>query len=286
MPFFVQFPHAGPEHTPKPSTVGTVMGWNTGDHMRKFLRAEGAYVLDGQRHTGAYAFWGEWEAPSRVLEVWPKQDQRPRFLHEPIFRAPPAGNYQNTDPLVYGDRFLYTNCRQLRHKKLRSLTSGSIVLFGSKRGGGFVLDTVFVVGDAQPASYQQGETGVLPDHPIADAAVFNPLATTNDVGKSCVAYSARMHDDGPDAPYSFVPCRPQYEGWRFARPVLEPLGELADLINPNLAMSVRMRELSHERLAAVWAHVAGVCQQQGLAQGVHAMPPRVSQPQPSTGRRS
>ena len=42
MPSFVQFPHPGSEHTPRPARLGTVMPWNTGDHRRKFLRAHGS----------------------------------------------------------------------------------------------------------------------------------------------------------------------------------------------------------------------------------------------------
>lgn len=276
MPFFVQFPHPGTEHAPEPATVGSVMDWNVGDHKRKFLRADGEYVIGGRHQTGPFGFWGEWEAPSRIVDAWPKEDGLPRFLHEPLYRPPSGPAYQNSDPLVFGDRFLYTNCKQLNNQKLRKLTPGSVVLFGSKRGGGFVLDTVFVVGDDQPRPYEQGEVGVLPDDPLADAVVFAPLGTTKDVGKRCLAYSARMHETGVDGPYSFVPCRPEGEGIRFARPALEPTGELADLIKPNLAMGSRVLELPATQLEAVWHHVVDVCEQQDLAQGVHATPPSVA----------
>lgn len=279
MPFFVQFPHPGREHTPKPPVIGAVMDWNAGDHKRKFLRAEGAYVLDRQHHTGVYGFWGEWEAPSRVVEVWPKDDGLPRFLHQPLYRPPTGSSYQNTDPLVFGEQFLYTNCKQLNNSKLRALTPGSVVLFGSGTGAGFVLDTVFVVGDAVPTPYELGETGVLAGNTVADAVVFGPLATTADVGRECVAYRGRMHDDGADGPYSFVPCRPEDAAVRFTRPLLEPDGELADLIEPKLFLGSRVVELPEARLAAVWQHVVDVCAGQGLAQGVRAVPPRVTEGQ-------
>jgi hypothetical protein len=276
MPFFVQFPHPGSEHTPKPATVDTVMDWNVGDHKRKFLRADGAYVEDGQYREGAYGFWGEWEAPSRVVEVWPKGDALPRFLHEPLYRPPNAGSYQNTDPLVFGDRFLYTNCKQLGNAKLRKLTPGSLVLFGSGTGAGFVLDTVFVVADAPARPYELGETAVLPDNPTAGAVVFQPLTTTKDVGRECVAYSGRMHDHGADLPYSFVPGRPADGEVRFARPLLKPDGALADLVEPKLYMGARVLERSKEQLMAAWQQVLDICAGHGLAQGVHATPPAIS----------
>lgn len=276
MPFFVQFPHPGAEHTPKPPTVGTVMDWNVGDHKRKFLRADGEYVLDGRRRSGPLGFWGEWEAPSRIVDVWPKDDHLPSFLHEPLYRAPTGPSYQNTDPLVFGDQFLYTNCKELNNQKLRKLTSGSVILFGSKKDGGFVLDTVFVIGDEPPRPYEQGETGVLPDNPLADAVVFRPLQTTKDVGKACVAYMARMHQSGIDGPYSFVPSRPDGEGMRFGRPALEPTGELAGLIEPNLAMGSRVLELPAAQLEAVWHHIVDVCDQHALARGVRVTAPSVS----------
>src|SRR5436190_21374292 len=116
---FVQFPHPGSEHEPH----GSVMDWNLGDHKRKFLRSNGDYVVDGVVEAGAIAFWGEWEPQSRVVETYPKIGaSMPRRLQEPFWRAPAgSGLWQNTDPLVFGDRFLYTNCRQPTNGKLRAL---------------------------------------------------------------------------------------------------------------------------------------------------------------------
>jgi len=197
---------------------------------------------------------------------------------------PTQSSYQNTDPLVFGDRFLYSNCKQLHNRKLRALTPGSLLLFGSGTGAGFVLDTVVVVGDAASRPYELGETGVLARNTVADAVVFNPLTTTDAVGRECVAYQGRMHDDGADAPYSFVPCRPEDANVRFARPLLEPAGELADLIRPKLFMGSRVVELPTARLAAIWQQVVDVCAGQGLAQGVQAAPPRSAE-WPAPGQR-
>jgi hypothetical protein len=57
----------------------------------------------------------------------------PHWLHEPYWEVPRHRlHLQNTDPLVFGDRFLYSNCRQGRNRKLRELAPGSLVVFGSK----------------------------------------------------------------------------------------------------------------------------------------------------------
>lgn len=100
---FVQFPHPGPEHEPK----GSWMEWNRRDHARRFLKASGKYVAAGEVCTGPFVFWGEWEPQSTVLEAFPNRPHAyPRLLQEPFWRVPRHRQLlQNTDPLVFGDRF-------------------------------------------------------------------------------------------------------------------------------------------------------------------------------------
>lgn len=138
--WFIQLPHPGGEHRPK----GTNMPWSQiREHCRKFLLARGDLVVNGAKSGGQYAFWGEWEPDSRILHAWKRDGPLPQFLHEPLLRVPHDDAWrQNTDPLVFGERFVYSNCRQ-KDKKLRSLAPGSLVLFGSGQGRGFVLDTRF-----------------------------------------------------------------------------------------------------------------------------------------------
>ncbi len=273
MPSFVQFPHPGQEHRPQPPAGGTVMPWNTSDHRRKFLRAHGRYLLDGQEVAGAFAFWGEWEPQSRVVDMWPTDGDKPRFLHEPLYETPPANvEHQNTDPLVFGDRFLYTNCKQLRIRALRQLDPGSLILFGTGRGEGFILDTVFVVGDAS-ADYTFGELGVA-DHPLTDDVIFRPLASlTRYRGRRCRAYRGASWTAPHRGLFSFVPCRPADGDVRFARPLLEPVGPLADLVHPKLRMGARVLDVSEAQIVDAWAHVRELVEEGGLALGVHAAPP-------------
>ena len=109
----VQFPHPGGEHVPPKSSP--IMRWNTGSHRRKFLSADGVWIDDtGRLESGTIAFWGEWEAPSRVRQTFPRAAGLPRYLHEALPATdPPAGFRQNTDPWVFGSTFLYSNCKQL-----------------------------------------------------------------------------------------------------------------------------------------------------------------------------
>lgn len=273
MPSFVQFPHPGREHRPQPPQVGTVMPWNVGDHRRKFLRAHGRYLVDGREHAGAFAFWGEWEPQSRVVDAWPADGDKPRFLHEPLFEAPPDGvEHQNTDPYVFGDRFLYTNCRQLRSPALRRLEPGSLILFGSGRGEGFILDTVLVVGD-DGIDYTFGDLDVAGDQ-LTDDVIFRPLASLARYrGRQCRAYHGASWDMPHDGLFSYVPSRPVQGDARFARPLLQPRGALQDLINPRLRMAARIRDVSTGQIAAAWNQVRDLVEDQGLALGVHADPP-------------
>ncbi len=160
----VQFPHPGLEH--KPPKGAAVFPWNLGRHGRKFLRAPGRLLADdgALRHTDV-VFWGEYEAASRVLCRWSPTGELPTALHEPLLTTPPdSPKRQNTDPWVFGDRFLYSNCKQLTPhggaSALQSLPRGSVILFGSQIGGPFCLDTVFVV--AESLRYKVNDAADLP----------------------------------------------------------------------------------------------------------------------------
>ena len=166
---FVQFPHPGAEHRATESW----MDWNRREHARKFLKAHGTYISEGELRTGPVAFWGEWEPQSRVVETYPDRGRHhPRWLHEPYWQVPSHRRLlQNTDPLVFGDHFLYSNCRQGRNRKLRELAPGSLVVFGSKLLGEFVVDTVFVVGDGAE-DFTQASAGEVRAEDWVRAVVF------------------------------------------------------------------------------------------------------------------
>ena len=153
---FVQFPHPGREHEPD---LAGGKAWNTlnSQHARKFMEFGGKWIEnDGSGRSGNLRAWGEWEAESDLVcgLIQPRQDSHyPRHLWHPYYI--PRDNYQwlhNTDPFIFGERFLYSNCKQVTVSSLAHLGRGSVIAFGSgmKIAGNpeWVLDTVLVVADS------------------------------------------------------------------------------------------------------------------------------------------
>jgi hypothetical protein len=266
---FVQFPHPGGEHRPK----GQVMDWNRGPHARKFLRATGEYVLDGQVKAGPIAFWGEWEPQSRIVRTFANgAPGHPRWLHEPFWEVPRHRRHlQNTDPLVFGDRFLYSNCRQARNRKLRELAPGSLVIFGSKHQREFVVDTVFVVSDEAEDFIGASAGGVANDEWVR-AVVFDPIARNpKDAHQDFRSYRGTTYAEAPSGPFSFAPCRPYTDAdAAFARPVLRLPRKW---IEPNLAMGAKVTAASAAKIGELWEEIVNQVDGAGLALGVRLDPP-------------
>jgi hypothetical protein len=245
------------------------MEWNRRAHARKFLRAHGTYIAAGEPRTGTFTFWGEWEPQSRVLETFQNGGRGyPQWLQEPFWRVPRHPQLlQNTDPLVFGDHFLYSNCRQGRNRKLRELAPGSLVVFGSKYQGEFLMDTVLVAGD-----FAQGFTataaGEIRCEDWIRAVVFEPLRVSAKRGEHFRLYRGRSYPEAPAGPFSFVPCRP-YRGRgtsAFARPALRLPRRW---IEPNLAMGAKATPASPADIRELWNEIVGqVVDNAGLALGV------------------
>jgi hypothetical protein len=271
---FVQFPHPGAEHRP----AGSWMEWNRREHARKFLKAHGTYIAEGEVQHGPFAFWGEWEPQSKVLETFPDRGRRyPRWLHEPYWQMPQHRRLlQNTDPLVFGDHFLYSNCRQGRNRKLRELAPGSLVVFGSKLLGEFAVDTVFVVGDGAE-DFTQASAGEVRAEDWVRAVVFDPLRMSSKrATESFRLYRGRTHREAPSDPFSFVPCRPFGAGESpFPRPALRLPGR----IERNLAMGAKATAASTAEIRELWEEIIDqVVDKAGLALGVHLeAPPHADQ---------
>ena len=134
-------------------TVRSIIPWNTNGHCRKFMVHNGEYVssrTQKQPIKDSLIFWGEWEPHSIIKSIYGIKSV-PQCLLEPVFSGKMPKGALNTDPMIFGERFYFTNCRQnnKNNKKkstsLQKLTRGSLILFGSHSGGAFLLDTVFVV---------------------------------------------------------------------------------------------------------------------------------------------
>lgn len=271
----VQFPHPGPEHRP----AGERMEWNRGDHARKFLVTNATYRdAKSQTYDGPIGFWGEWEPPSRVIAQHRAiESGGPRYIHEPIWSVPADDGWrQNTDPLVFGERFRYSNCRQGRNAKLRSLAPGSLVLFGSPLAGQFVLDTVFVVSSG--VDYRVSEADDLSVDEDVHQAVFVPLGSRRPPTEG--SRPMRLYEGalpGVDgAPFSFVPCIAWEDGSHgFARPALTID---ARWVNPRNARAAKAVDATPEQVREVWEQVRDQVLDEGLVLGVGIPWPSPSAP--------
>jgi hypothetical protein len=251
------------------------MEWNPapGPHARKFLKATGRYVDGGADRSGVFAFWGEWEPQSRIVETYPRDGRGgPRWLHDPYWEMPRHRRLlQNTDPLVFGDCFLYSNCRQTRNAKLRSLPPGSVILFGSRIGSEFVLDTVFVVG-ADGQDYIRGDSERLECPDWIQAVVFEPLRASDERPTETLRlYRGRTYEEAPEGPFSFVPCRPNEVGRAaFPRPAIHLDRHW---VEPNLAMGAKATSATDAELRHLWEEVVQQVGAAGLSLGIELTPP-------------
>jgi hypothetical protein len=266
---FVQFPHPGGEHRP----TGSVVDWNRGPHARKFLKATGECLLGGQLRTGPLVFWGEWEPQSWVVKTFLNGGGgHPRWLHDPYWELPRHRlHLQNTDPLVFGDGFLYSNCRQARNRKLRELAAGSLVVFGSKHQREFVVDTVFVVGD-EAEDFIGPTAGNVRSAEWVRAVVFDRLRMSPKAKKQAFRlYGGTTYRETPAGLFSFVPCRPYGEGDdAFPRPILRLPRRW---IEPNLAMSAKVTLATTADVRGLWDEIVDQVQKSGLGLGVRLDPP-------------
>lgn len=265
---FVQFPHPGIEHKPR----GAWMDWNRRDHARKYLKSHASYLLGGREHQGLVEFWGEWEAQSKVVEeLGDRPPGYPRWLHEPYWEVPRHTRLlQNTDPLVFGEQFLYSNCRQGRNAKLRRLAPGSIVVFGSKFAEDFVIDTVFVVDDF-PEDYVPASGSIKRLDKWVEAVVFDPLARSDHRDFTFRLYQGRKYAGTVDVPFSFIPCLPHQGSTQgFPRPALRLTSRW---IAPKLAMGAKATAATAGELATLWHEIVGTVETSGLALGVEVQAP-------------
>ncbi len=232
----VRFPHPGDERGPDPG--GGRTRWDSGlsPHRRSFMRAPGTWCDEpgGEIHRGEMTFWGEWEAGSEVSPIPVRVPEGPAWLHRPLFEGPgsaPEGVVpQNTDPFVFGDRFLYTFCRQPRNPGLRRLARGSVILFGSGCSGGFVLDTVLVVADSvDHAREDYLERAVPRTSEVFRAVTLDPMYGWEKTRGGRLYFGATPAEP-VGGMFSFVPCLPGSPPGGFARPPLD----LPGLVDPAL----------------------------------------------------
>lgn len=280
----VQFPHPGGEHR-----VGADgwTPWNTGPHLRKFMQLEGIYRDENDvDHSGSLTAWGEWEGPSKLITKLSdgargstmRSKGDPRSLVVPVFpgHTLPISGLQNTDPYIFGERFLYSVCKQKTVKRLTRMKPGSLLLFGSQVEGMFVLDTAFVLatGPIRHARHTWADElhGDVSD--VYQAATLEPMyadVKTRDEDQFSL-YAGATADQPVFGMYSFFPCRPaddaQQQG--FQRPAIV----LDGMVNAASRQSPKTTTADLDTITAVWRSVVSQVRDAGLCLGIHAVEPQ------------
>ena len=184
---------------------------------------------------------------------------------------------QNTDPWVFGDQFLYSNCKQLGPRRevrtarqytpsrqptfLQRLKRGSIIIFGSVVEQGFVVDTVFVVKDSRQYTSQNPPIEVSAafqfctiESLAAENAGESALCGSGSANEFYTLYSGVTYEERQkyNNAYSFVPCRrADAKNCRFERPSIE----LPDYINPSSQRTPSRKLVDADGAYSVWEAV-------------------------------
>ncbi|MBA2359789.1 MAG: hypothetical protein H0V79_02435 [Actinobacteria bacterium] len=272
---FVQLPHPGREHGPD-EPGGAVKRWEHGehDHKRKFMLVPGAWRerVEAESCVGDVLFWGEWEAASTVRPVGSRTEPgAPSWVHEPFFNdasdAPEGVVPQNTDPFVFGDRFLYTFCKQPGNGRLRRLARGSVVVFGSIKDKAFRIDTVLVVSESVDHTRETYDKDASPRaSDVFRATTLDPMYAWHGT-RGGRLYLGATPDEPVNGMFSFFPCVPASTRRAFARPRVA----LPDLINQTFAMQAKTTTFAEPHdLALKWRAVVDQVLAEGLALGVRA----------------
>ena len=299
---FVQFPHPGGEHRPD---HGDHIDWNPrkrngkeNPHRRKFLQFDGEWIdRNGRCHPDTLRAWGEWEAEStRILPFnVPKGDRHhPRHLWSPYWM--PRDSYDglhNTDPFIFGDRILYSNCGQDAPNKpaLRHLAPGSVIAFGSgKKSGGdwtWVLDTVLVVRESfwyDPAHPKQALDCKVSKTFLG--VTGGPLKANRELHNNPNARRLRLYRGAtPNEPvcgmYSFFPAMRAGTDTGFPRPSIKHDKYIAPanftLANTQAPKGAKRHIDSDLVLQQLWQSLVDQVRDAGLEIGTRAdLPPRPS----------
>ncbi len=255
------------------------------------MQLRGEWIAaDDSRQTGDLRAWGEWEPESDLVRTFSPgkgQLRSPRFLWRPYYV--PKASYRelhNTDPFVFGERLLYSNCGQSSKPGLRHLDKGSVIAFGSgtevasKRR--WMLDTVLVVRDfveydprhacamledQTPAAFLVATGGPLTDNAHASApGTCTPTRTRLRLYRGATPY------DPVDGMFSFFPATPAGGDSCFSRPLVDLPGEYFNPRSWQAPKGLR-RGLTRHELRSLWESLVAQVRDAGLVLGTRAEVP-------------
>ena len=235
---------------------------------------------DGSARSGNLRAWGEWEAESDLVcgLIQPRQDSHyPRYLWHPYYI--PRDNYQglhNTDPFIFGERFLYSNCKQVTVSSLAHLGRGSVIAFGSgKKIAGnrkWVLDTVLVVADSLTYSAPEARRVLADAAPGAFLTVTGGPMVDNNEQASFRLYRGATPEDPVEGIFSFFPAMPAHGDAGFPRLLVDLPGKYFNPRNWQAPKGVRQQRTSEE-LRWLWKSLVDQVRRAGLLLGTHAALP-------------
>ena len=283
---FVQFPHPGDEHSPKSGC-----NWHKSkhDHRRKFMQVHGKWIeKDGTKGEGDLWAWGEWEPESYVIckfKTSGRASRLPRNLWTPYYV--PKVSYRglhNTDPFIFGDCFLYSNCRQTGSRSLKNLARGSVIAFGSSKKiygeWKWMLDTVLVVRDSipyDPLSPFGALKGKVPDAFLS--VTGGPLTADPKLARKPEQGGFRLYrgatpEDRVQDMFSFFPAIAADGNSGFPRPLISDFPD--NHINPESfrAPKGQTAPLSCDKLFDLWNRLVNQVHKAGLVLGTHAELPK------------
>ena len=229
---------------------------------------------DDRTGTGDLWAWGEWEAESCLLRELNQLDDPgfPRYLWHPYYvrRQNGYGGLHNTDPFIFGERFLYSNCHQRWKRKLRTLQRGSVIAFGSKKGD-WVLDTVLVIAGSVEFAAEEAPFVLADLTSEAFVAVTGGPLAANDAGASFRLYWGATPKDPVDGMFSFFPTVQAGGEVGFKRPSIElPIW----CFTKRLRMGAKDTPgLASDALRKLWESLVAQAREADLLLGTHAAAP-------------
>ncbi len=272
---FVQFPHPGGEHGP---ITGSRWHRPPPNHRRKFMQLRGQWIDENSaKQPGDLWAWGEWEPESDILRTFNPAGEgsgHPRRLRKPYYVPKSDQEYSklhNTDPFIFGEHFLYSNCRQ--KSGLKRLAKGSIIAFGSgKEINGqpaWTLDTVMVVKDFidyAPCRAREELNGWASDTFLEVCG--GPFSASPESDRLRL-YRGATPGDSVDGMFSFFPAVPAGGATGFPRPRIN----LRDkYFNPRSLRNVKglRDERSCGELRDLWESFVKQVRDAGLVLGTYA----------------
>ena len=282
---FVQFPHPGKEHGPN---SGCVWHKKPSNHRRKFMQLHGNWIEgDGTTQTGDLWAWGEWEPESEIVGEFitlGANSQCPRFLWKPYY-IPKTDleckdkKLHNTDPFIFGNCFLYSNCGQEAQSKrvLKELAQGSVIAFGSGKKINdrptWTLDTVMVVKDFvdyAPCTAREELKDWAPDT-FLDVCGGSFSASPESVRFRL--YRGATPDCPVEGMYSFIPATPAGGGKNFPRPQIDLPAKYFNPKSWQFPKGLKCAR-SYDELRSLWECLVAQVRNVGLVLGTHAELPK------------